>query len=730
MDKAIEDLLAGSTANPAYAQALLLLAAGHYESGNLDAAEQALENADRLDPNDPATSSVVTAIAIVAYESDAAIAGAQEALKRARARGGEYAAVSASRDQGSTLNQAYRLQGLDARGRYYGDVVFDPFSAGALVDQAVSGSPNPFQNDLNLGRVTGEPLLNNNGFSSFLQGLMLEPLMLAGRSRGANLIRRPFIEGSVSGGFITGAGEGWTGSGEVQGYFNVPFPVSFYGQVNVRNSDEFREGVSPSTITEFDLGEESVLGSGYIAARPTPNDRIVAYFNAQDVQNDLTDVDLIFTPSIPFLTGINLGRILYDRRVEDKSHGYGLTWSHTLGYRNVLNAGFFASGFNRNSDETAVVGLDIGFPVLIPALQDSDLETDQEAYIGSVNHTYGVGDLTIRYGVEGGVVDQTRTGNSRLELPTLPPSISGATSASETGLTVGRVYIDGLYEISPMLLIEAGLFGSYLEGDSESVEDDGTGPVSQRGEIEEFRAEPRLGLAWMPVDGHWLRAGYLREGAAFNSVTLAPIGVVGLQSNQAPLDLGGYSDTFAARWDAEWSDHFFTSLDYQHQELDGIDENFGISIPVPGTLDEISIAQGRIDRVSATANLWLTHGLGAFATVAYTESENRDTRPGFGFGEPLPFVPDVTARMGITWVHPSNLKVTLAATYIGERAGTVDGFMLDDYWTADTFLTWEPFNKRFALELAGYNLLDEEFEVAPNVPGWGRSFVGSLKVRF
>ena len=55
---------------------------------------------------------------------------------------------------------------------------------------------------------------------------------------------------------------------------------------------------------------------------------------------------------------------------------------------------------------------------------------------------------------------------------------------------------------------------------------------------------------------------------------------------------------------------------------------------------------------------------------------------------------------------------------------------LDDYWTGDAFLVWEPFDKRFELELAAYNIFDQEFDLAPSIPGWGRSFVGSLKVRF
>lgn len=58
------------------------------------------------------------------------------------------------------------------------------------------------------------------------------------------------------------------------------------------------------------------------------------------------------------------------------------------------------------------------------------------------------------------------------------------------------------------------------------------------------------------------------------------------------------------------------------------------------------------------------------------------------------------------------------------------GTKLDGYWTIDGNLTWEPFDKRFELQLAAYNLLDEDFEVAPFTPGWGRSFKGSIKVRF
>ena len=116
----------------------------------------------------------------------------------------------------------------------------------------------------------------------------------------------------------------------------------------------------------------------------------------------------------------------------------------------------------------------------------------------------------------------------------------------------------------------------------------------------------------------------------------------------------------------------------------------------------------------------------SFGTIAYLDSQNETP----GFDGPLPSSRRSTGRVGLTWVNTANLKVTLAATYVGERDGDLAGTTLDDYWTGDAFLVWEPFDKRFELELAAYNIFDQEFELAPSIPGWGRSFVGSLKVRF
>lgn len=93
-------------------------------------------------------------------------------------------------------------------------------------------------------------------------------------------------------------------------------------------------------------------------------------------------------------------------------------------------------------------------------------------------------------------------------------------------------------------------------------------------------------------------------------------------------------------------------------------------------------------------------------------------------------MPETSARVGVTWVNPANFKLTLAGTYVGKRLGSDTGPTLPGHWTVDACATFEPFDKRFLIEFAAYNLLDEKFEVAPATPGWGRTFTGSIKVRF
>ncbi|OJF89696.1 TonB-dependent receptor [Rhizobium sp. 58] len=688
-EKAVDDLLAGSTANPGYSQAQLLLAAAHYEKGDRVPAAQALDNADRLDPADPVVSVVRTALAIDEYDADAAIRNAQEVLRRTRARGGDYAPLGANQQGGSTLNDAFRLQGLNAWGQYYGDVVFDPFTGSSFIDQAVRGTVDPF---FNAPGYEGNALVDatsGGAFSSFLQGLLVEPHMLASRERTVNLLQQPFLEASLLGGVVaTEDHTGRTAGAELRGMTMAPYPISFFGTLTWQE-DPLTTFTALGENVERSVSQLS--GTGYVTASPTPDDRIVSYFSSGWSNNKLYIP--LEPPRFPFDGD-------YSDTAETDQTLAGVGWSHTFAYRNVLNTALLYSDRSTKIGHNEIVETGVG------GLGARTLEESKQSnVIAAINHTVGDDDLYWRYGVEGGLADTKSRTFASLFAPGSGP-VSFSVEEEEQHL-IGKAYMDGLAEITPDLKVEGALFARFVEDSNDN----------------DVMLEPRMGVAWSPTDGHWLRAGLIREGNPFDTPTLSPIGVAGLLANQTDVAADGYTDTLALRWDAEWNNRLFTALDFQHQEI----ENLAISIP--SSTSSIDLSEGRIDRLALTTNLALGHGFGVSATAAYTKSKNLDPSRTPG-AERLPFVPETSGQIALTWVNTANIKTSLAANYVGKRDGDAAGTELDDFWTLDATLQWEPFDKRFEVQVGAYNLLDADFDLASNLPGWGPTIKGTVKARF
>ncbi|KQV44491.1 MULTISPECIES: FecR domain-containing protein [unclassified Rhizobium] len=695
IEKGTQDLLAASASNPGVSQTQLLLAAALYARKEREPTAQALDNAERLDPYDPIVPVVRTAIAIDEYDADTAIRNAQEIMRLTRARGGDYAALGANQTAGSTLNDAFRLQGLDAWGQYYGDAVFDPFTATSYFDQAVRGSISPFLNTYSTALAPWSPIGNQDSYSAYIQGLMLGPHMLASRERTTNLLDEPFFETELTGGFLTGGRETtYTGGAEIRGFTYEPFPISIQGDINWSRPRDEIDVATGDVLYNTDI----TGGNGYVTMSPTPDDRIVAFTSYASSDSFRDDPSSLF----------------YDTLTQDNDASElssGLAWSHTFGYQNVLNAGLFYNDqrIDSRTDESGITFTN-GLPAAYYGINLGEARV--RSYTGAVSHMIGDDDLTWRYGVEGSFVrsfSSSKTGIAYDYYNPFPDGIPDDVDYNEdivdTDSRLARAYIDARYEITQQLTLEAAAFGRFLNTDDTSIS----------------RFEPRIGLAWSPLENHWLRFGYMREGENFSAPTLAPIGVVGLQSNQIGLNGEGYVDTVAFRWDAQWNDRFFTAFDYQRQEA------HKVSLVQPLEVSTLDFDKARIDRAALTANLALGHGLGLSATYAHLDSKNLDPITG---GGSLVFVPDQTAEIALTWVNTADIKMTLAANYVGERAGDNAGAVLDDYWTLDAALQWEPFDKQIELELSAYNLLDEDFELAPGVKGWGPTVKGTLSVRF
>jgi len=681
-DKAIESILAGSAANPAWSQGLLMAAAAYYQNGDEDLAEQALDNADRLDPNDPVVSSARTAIAIDQYQADQAVLAARETLRRYRQRGGDFAGLAVNKDGGSYPAQAYRFLNLNEWSRFYGDRVFDPFNASSYFDQAAVDRPFLFTSRPDVSTIETGVGTDLSAFNLVLQGLFYDPLAVSGRIGRLDLIRRPFLDVEIGGGLFRRNGElGWETSANVQGYSNEPLPTSFS-----LNAGRALAGRGP-TIDR----EEATNGAFFIGSAPSAADRFVLFGAASDLE--------------PGIAEIGTATRLFSGTQDTTSVLGGGGWSHSFSDRNVLTAAVFGQrGFDHRSWVAAIAD-PFGFP-LVGGVQSTRARL--EGVAAAVSHTIGFDDFTLRYGFEGqrGNSFSSTEGSGFVFNPgtgLFEPTI--VDEESETSFRASRLYADLFWRPSDWFEAQAGIQRTALDTDFG----------------DDHLVSPRVGIGISPIEGHWLRAAYRSDGLMPLAYTLSPVTTVGLVPNTLPVAAGGKVETLALRWDAEWSPYLFTALEYQRQDAENLD------IGIPTIFDSIAVEKARIERLAATANLWLTHGIGVFGTVG---TQSGEVRAGAARGTDVPLLVGDFARAGVTFVHPSRIKLIMAATYVGNLTGDLAGDQLDDYWTADASLTWGTPDRRLLVELSVLNMFDEQYEVARDIPGPGRTIAASLKARF
>lgn len=679
--KGIESILAGSTANPAYSQGLLATAIAYYQNGDDELALQALDNADRLDPNDPIVSIARTAIALDQYRADEAILSAREAVRRFRQRGGDFAGLAVNRQAGSYPAQAYRFLDLNEWARFYGDRVFDPFTGSSYFDQAVARRPALLST-----RPAISSILDNasdlTAFNLSVQGLFYDPLAVSGRVRRQDLLRQPFLDTEVGGSlFIKDNRVGWGADATVQGFSNEPLPTSFSLTAG-RTKIDAREAIDRETADS---------ASVFIGMAPSATDRFLIFGSAAKVEPPILRVD---RPTRLF-SG--------DQELTSMQAGGG--WSHSFADRNVLTAALYA---NRGLDRHTSDSLNAEIPTLVLA-ERQWVSTRTDGVVAAVNHSVGFNDFTLRYGYEGqfgrsfasafgrGVVVSTLTNESQ----------SGDTaSRTDADFNANRLYADLFWRPSDRFEAQAGVQRSF---------------VDVEGQRSDTSVSPRVGVAVSPLEGHWLRAAYRQDGILPLAFTLSPVTTVGLVPNALPLAISGRMDTLALRWDAEWTPHVFTAVEYQRQDMRSLD------LPLSNTFDTLAIGKARIERLAATANLWLGYGIGVFGSVGMTNTEIRSEE---ALGLNVPFVAGHFARAGVTFVHPSRLKFTLSETFVGDRTGNLDGVKLDDYWTTDASISWETPDRRLLLGLTVVNLFDRDYALAPGIPGLGRTFAATMKARF
>jgi tetratricopeptide (TPR) repeat protein len=703
-DSALDELLAASAGNPAYAPPLIDLAEAYYRAGDDAAAQQQLDAADRLDAANPQTPLARTAIALDRYAADEAIGAAGEAMRRYRARGGVYSSLSENRATGSYVSEAFRFLGLEGWGRYYGDRVFDSFTPSAYFDQALNKTASPFiqaPREFSPASVY-RPLdpqagIDLDSVSSFVQGLMLDPLSVTASERVPQFSNERFLEASLGfEGFDFENVRHLGVTASVDGILHTPVPFGF----SVEGTFAREELVNPSPNGTFRNSPEQV--SGYFGSEITADDGLVAWgaYERRDRHDTSVSNDGFFDTL--FSTESERRRI--------QAFGF---YSHSFGARNLLSLG---GGIG----DARSVAVNRSTPqVPFPVTDVLSFDSRDRFTLLSAAYARGIGRVDLKAGVElvesSFRVDQSEDAvfDDGFVLPLDRRIGEPARAGQDQAYLDVRFWPRGAWQFQAHVAV--------VDGRDERLNAVTLGTT----------IDARIGAAWEPASGHWLRLALGRNTPRQVPFTLAPSTTLGLRENLlpsffellTPTDLPGPVESVIARWDAEWSAHAFTALEYQHQRFG----HFPISSP-DGQL-QIRADRARIDRLAGSFNLWATGNLGIAVNGALTRGRTDQPLP--TTGNRLPFLPTRTGQVTLVWMMPAPMRLSaqLTGNYIGPQYSFL-GAQLHDYAIVNASLGWEPGDKRLELRAEVFNLFDSDFRVSDAAGGRGRGLSGSMLVRF
>ncbi|MDX3977952.1 FecR domain-containing protein [Shinella sp.] len=665
--------------NPTAGDALIGLAIANYQSGASAETAQALDNADRFDRDNPSISLLRAGVALDQFRADDAIVNAREALRRRQARGGYYTGYDANRQVSSYLGVTLDNVGLTEWGDFYADRSFDPFVSTTYIDEAAGGRTNPF---------VGEPISGLDRFpsggsstASDLQARLLDPLSIASEEKRNSLETRTFFEASLGGTLSNyGADLGWANDLTLQGTTYTPLPISYYIRGDISRPDSARDNDAN------DLED----GIFQIGIRPTLTDSLYLFGNRID--QEIGYPGQISNPA-PF------------NEIVTEATLFGGAWSHVISERNVIQA--FAVKSDTESRRQFRTRESIDEQEIVYRINEKSRD---EYFTYGVGHMLGIGPLTLRYGAEAAETN-FKVAQTATNLTTGGTEDLGSFSGDSSAV---RTYVDGYLDLTESLQFQAGAYVSRFDGESGLW-----GPV-----------DFRLGVAWAPTDKHWLRAYYRQDTQFVSNYTLAPVTTVGLSPMELPLFFSGQTETTAARWDAEWSERFFTSVEYQHQRFNGL------TLAPEDLMTTFLTGTGTIDRLQLSANYWVGDGLGVFGS--FTWNTSKDTSEFWDPSFDVPLIPDYVAQVGFTYVHPARWTATVAQSFVGPRLGSqyydADdnpvGVELDSYSTTDAALTWKSESGHLEAGLSVLNIFDNDIDMADRLPAPGRTFLATMKARF
>lgn len=740
-DPAVEMLDRAVLANPGTLESYTALTVAKYQQGNFAAADSALAEARRADPDDPIPLILSSVIAQDQARIGEAIRYSRRALRQIR-RLGSFAVedIANTRSGASNVGSAYATLGLKEWGRYYTQRTFSPYDAsGHLLLSNIYGNARARAAEVG-------------------QGLLLDPLAIAGSNRYYDFVRRPahYLSVGGSGGNVDGA-QTDSASGTLQGFLRLPEPMAYAVTASRTNDDGFRSNsdqVNEQVVAAFGTrlnDQQDQISALFLANRaaqddpgpvdapdPDDEDRVQSFSGTLGWQHRFSYTNRIIARASaasinqregnarPFgfgldpiayglvdTYGLDTAKALVDQGLFDlrtlspetpllvldtpaNARFCAIPGFCDLRYAPELPASFDSKRYFQREQETHQVDLQArhlfdpvpGVSVSWGAEWTPQDISDRE--LGFAQRELGTTLLVTDF--EGFFLNQTDV----LLAPFGPAEAVKSSREGNSGSTHAFAQVQWRNQpMQPSLALEAGVSWRDYDG--------------RRGETS--AADPRVGLAWSPRENHWLRSAYQRELGMPRPLlgTIAPVGVNGLvPGDRLPLFDGEILESGILRWDAEWAPGLFTSAQVERQEI----EDFF-----------------RLDELSLGVNSWFRERFGM--SFVYRLSDSTLLPAGPARGNHIPLLAPHEFDAGLTYIHPRQVQVGIVGRYVGERfADSSNEARVDDYFTLDVTANWQPLQRRWALGMTLSNLLDSEHDTIRGYPAPGIGVALSVERRF
>jgi tetratricopeptide (TPR) repeat protein len=678
IDAALDALLRATLIEPRYARAHLYLAAAYYQQEREAAAMEELRRAAELDPKDPLPHLLAGIIHLDRLEPGAAVEEARQALERMPFL--KSVNQIADNQRGiANVGAPLAFMGLEAWARSAAHDSYLPFW----------GASHLFLADRYPGAFDRR--------AELMQGFITNPLVFGASNRFQSLLPEPGHHATATVRYNT------TDDVRVfepvvafNGYDAQRIPFAYFVEaidthIDPRNADLKLHGPTYTVA---------------LGAKPTHELGFFAYLNHLSLDADL-------------------GR----RNVTGQFDAVSASASRAdVGMRyapSSISSVWLKAGAGRQSGTSDEVTT-----VLLPQqslLSTLQFQTRTRTRDVSLRHTTLASDaLEITWGAE--VATQRSPRRLERDVSLHFVDFPVAKEALEQTDKDRSQTVYGLVRVGPpKLQLEAGVAASRYRIDRDITLLQTRGAIHVDESLQRRKTDPLVGVVWRPNSAMRLRAACRRWLRPIGLDTLAPVAVAGMPLDDQLVFAGGTLEQCRAQAEWTWTDRTFLSAHVERSRvhnlvspLDGV-LNTGADVtnldrlrnraqtppPKPDLLEDTPIyGEGTARRTHVALEQRVGRNLGLRWHYIYTDSEN--TAPALA-GLRIPYLARHQANIGMTWAPGWRSYLTVVGVYRTRRfADEANTVLLPSGWDAQVTLFKESYDKRWAVEIFGANLLKKE----------------------